>query len=160
MLPVALGLSASLCWGLADFVAGLETRRLPGVLVVCVSQAVGLVGVACLAVVTTELTPTAGLMPAAVVAGVTSAIGITALYRALSIGTMSIVAPITATGVAVPVIVGLIEGEGPREAQAFGIVAAAIGVLLVTRGNGSVQARALAPRKSIALALLAALFSG
>jgi len=35
-----------------------------------------------------------------------------AFYTALSIGTMSIVAPISATGVALPVIVGLIGGVG------------------------------------------------
>lgn len=43
MLAIALGLGASLAWGLADFMGGLLTRRRALVGVVCVSQATGLV---------------------------------------------------------------------------------------------------------------------
>ena len=51
-------------------------------------------------------------------------IGVTALasfYRALAIGTMSIVAPLSATGAAIPVLVGLASGERPSTIQFVGI---------------------------------------
>ena len=40
-------------------------------------------------------------------------VGLAAFYRALAMGTMSIVAPIAATGVCIPVIVGIADGEHP-----------------------------------------------
>jgi hypothetical protein len=44
-MAVALALIASLCWGVADFMGGSLSRRHPLLVVVLVSQAVGLAGV-------------------------------------------------------------------------------------------------------------------
>jgi drug/metabolite transporter (DMT)-like permease len=54
-------------------------------------------------------------------------------YRALAIGTMSVVAPISATAAAVPVLVGLIEGERPSTLQIAGMAIALAGVILASR---------------------------
>jgi drug/metabolite transporter (DMT)-like permease len=74
-------------------------------------------------------------------------------YRALALGTMSIVAPIAGTGLVVPVVVSLLRGERPGGLQVFGIVLATAGVVLASgpelRGIG-VQ------RRSVAYAVLAA----
>jgi drug/metabolite transporter (DMT)-like permease len=43
VLTVALALSASLCWGSADFLAGVATRRIPVLTVLLWSQVIGLV---------------------------------------------------------------------------------------------------------------------
>jgi drug/metabolite transporter (DMT)-like permease len=56
-----------------------------------------------------------------------------AFYRALAIGTMSVVAPISATAAAVPVLVGLIEGERPSTLQVAGMAIALAGVILASR---------------------------
>ena len=74
---------------------------------------------------------------------------------------MSIVAPIAATGVAVPVIVGIAGGDRPAAVQLVGIVAATIGVVLASRESPSEQARAGATTRAIVLlALVAALGFG
>src|SRR5918998_6331147 len=65
--------------------------------------------------------------------GALGLIALFAFYRALAIGTMSIVAPISATGVAIPVLVGLASGERPGALQVAGIVLACAGVILAAR---------------------------
>src|SRR4051794_18088048 len=59
MLAIALGLAASLTWGTADFVGGLQARRLPVVAVVLGSQISGLILVATVAGIRQEGLPTA-----------------------------------------------------------------------------------------------------
>jgi drug/metabolite transporter (DMT)-like permease len=57
------------------------------------------------------------------------AIGLSAFYRALAVGTMGIIGPIAATGAIVPVVYGLARGERPAVLQAVGIVIAVAGVV-------------------------------
>ena len=48
----------------------------------------------------------------AALAGLTGSIGVALLYKALAIGPMSVVAPVTAVcAVIVPLVVGLLQGE-------------------------------------------------
>ena len=58
-------------------------------------------------------------------------IGFAALYRALAVGAMSVVAPVSATAALVPVIVGVAAGEAPTIVQALGITLALGGAGLV-----------------------------
>jgi drug/metabolite transporter (DMT)-like permease len=57
------------------------------------------------------------------------AVGLAAFYRALAVGTMGIVGPISATGAIVPVAYGLARGEQPSVLQGVGIVVAVGGVI-------------------------------
>jgi drug/metabolite transporter (DMT)-like permease len=66
-------------------------------------------------------------------AGVSGAVGLTALYRAMTVGAMSIVTPIAATSAAVPVIVGFTQGDRPSSVQDVGFVLAFVGVVLASR---------------------------
>ena len=61
---------------------------------------------------------------------------------------MSIVAPVSATGAAVPVIVGVIGGERPGPIQAAGILLAMVGIVLAARepGGGARPAGPSGPR--------------
>jgi drug/metabolite transporter (DMT)-like permease len=61
-------------------------------------------------------------------------------YRALSIGTMGVVAPVAALGVAVPVVVGLARGEQPSAWQLLGIAVAVAGVVLASGPELSMRA--------------------
>jgi drug/metabolite transporter (DMT)-like permease len=154
-----LGFAASVCWGVGDYVGGTRTKLLPGVLVVLVSQAVGLVLVA--AIVLPGGVDVAGPdLVAAAVAGVATGLGVTALYKALAIGAMSIVAPISATGVIVPVTVGLLDGDRLAGLQAAGVVLAIVGVCLASTAVDDDPARRRAERLSIALAIGGALLIG
>jgi drug/metabolite transporter (DMT)-like permease len=172
VLAVALGLSSSLFWGLGDFLGGLQSRRVRVLAVLLVSQASGLVAIALgIAIARPQSPPLVDLWPAAA-AGLAGAIALSAFYRALAIGTMSIVAPVSATGAAVPVVVGIAGGDRPAALQLAGIIAAVVGVVLASReldepqkGSGlGVVARPdpgrVPERTSIALALVAALGFG
>jgi drug/metabolite transporter (DMT)-like permease len=97
----------------------------------------------------------ADLLPA-VIGGAAGTVALGAFYRALSIGTMSIVAPISATGAAVPVIAGIGGGDRPGALQLAGIAAALTGVVLASREAHEDEARARDARRSVALALVAA----
>jgi drug/metabolite transporter (DMT)-like permease len=157
---LALALTSSLCWGVSDFVGGLQSRRVPLLVVMLVSQWVGLLGlVVLLAVRGTGPPEIARLLPAAL-AGTAGLAALAAFYRGLAIGTMSIVAPIAATGVAVPVIVGVAGGDRPGGLQLAGLVAATVGVILASREGDASSASAERKRISIGLALVAALGFG
>ncbi len=66
-------------------------------------------------------------------AGVAGAVGLTALYRAMAVGAISIVTPIAATSAIVPVAVGFAHGDRPSSVQDLGIVLAFLGVTLASR---------------------------
>ena len=159
MLAVALAFASSLCWGLADFFGGLQSRVRPLVIVLLVSQ-VAAVAMG-LAFVVAARDPFPDLEPAALAtgAGVAGCAALAAFYRGLAIGTMSIVAPVSATGAAVPVLVGLAEGERPAALQIAGIVIAMAGIVLAAREPGG-AAPSRAVRASLVLAGLAALGFG
>ena len=136
MLAVVLAFSSSLCWGLADFLGGLQSRTRPLVTVLLVAQVAAVaMGVAFVAA---SGDPFPDLGPAALAtgAGVAGCAALAAFYRGLAIGTMSIVAPVSATGAAVPVLVGLAEGERPAALQIAGIVVAMAGIVLAAREPG------------------------
>jgi drug/metabolite transporter (DMT)-like permease len=70
--------------------------------------------------------------------GVAGGFALIAFYRALSFGTMTVVAPTTAIVSAVlPVIVGLVLGERPSVTALVGIVAACLAVALVSGAIGT-----------------------
>ena len=69
----------------------------------------------------------------AALAGAAGIVALGAFYRALAIGTMSVVAPISATAAAVPVLVGLAEGERPERAADRRHGDRAGGVILASR---------------------------
>jgi drug/metabolite transporter (DMT)-like permease len=104
-------------------------------------------------------TPSASAVGWAALAGSAGIIALAAFYRALAIGTMSVVAPISATAAAVPVLVGLVEGERPSTLQVAGMAAALAGVILASREP--IEEGAAPPnRAAIGLALVAALGFG
>lgn len=159
MLAVALAFTSSLCWGLADFLGGLQARRRPLVTVLLVAQIAAVaIGIA---FVLGSGDPFPDLGPAALAtgAGVAGCAALAAFYRGLAIGTMSIVAPVSATGAAVPVLVGLAQGERPGALQVAGIAIAMIGIVLAAREPGGGES-SRAVRASLLLAGLAALGFG
>ena len=159
MLAVALAFTSSLCWGLADFLGGLQARRRPLVMVLLIAQVAAVaLGIA---FVLGSGDPFPDLGPAALAtgAGVAGCAALAAFYRGLAIGTMSIVAPVSATGAAVPVLVGLAEGERPGALQVAGIAIAMLGIVLAAREPGGAEP-SRAVRTSLLLAGLAALGFG
>ncbi len=68
------------------------------------------------------------------VAGLMGSAGVGLLYRALAIGTMAVVAPLTAVcAVIIPVAAGVLLGERPGALASAGIVLALIAIVLVSQ---------------------------
>jgi drug/metabolite transporter (DMT)-like permease len=154
MLAVALALAASLCWGSGDFLGGLTTRRATLWAVVVGSQTVGLAGAALVVVLAGRpWIGLAGLWPV-LLGGLAGSVALMAFYKALAIGTMSIIAPITATSALIPLLWGLASGERPSELQLAGVALAVAGVLLATmqgsRRGDTIGAGALPGEPAIA----------
>ena len=157
MAAVALALAASVSWGLADFLGGLKSRRLGVLAVLFLSQAVGLLLVAVLVAARGEGPPDGGFLLLAAVAGLSGLVGLAAFYRGMAVGAMSVVAPISATGAAIPVAVGVATGDRPSAIQAVGLVLALVGVVAASREEGAAGARLAA---GTGLALVAAVGFG
>jgi drug/metabolite transporter (DMT)-like permease len=158
VLAVALGLGASLAWGMADFLGGLKSRKLDLLAVLAISQGVAL-GILLVAVVARGEGPPGGdALPWAVLAGAAGVLGLAAFYRGLAIGAMSVVAPIGGLGAALPVIVGIATGDRPSALQAAGIAVALGGVVLASREEAPKGGTRVAA--GVGLALLAALGFG
>jgi drug/metabolite transporter (DMT)-like permease len=123
-------------------------------------------------VATAEALPSGRTVWLSLLAGSAGALALGAFYRALALGTMSIVAPITSSGVIVPVVVGVASGDRPSVAQALAIPVIFAGVVLASR-EAAPEAAAAAPgrtpppsgarsagRTAVILALFAALAFG
>jgi drug/metabolite transporter (DMT)-like permease len=160
MTPVLLSLAASCCWGVADFIGGLQTKRVSVPVVLAIVEGVGLVLVLVIIAAAGEPLPGARAVVLSLVGGVAGVLALGCFYRALSIGTMSIVAPISATGVALPVIVGIATGDELSALVSAGLAVTVVGVILASREAHEDDHRAAAGRLSIGLALLAAVGFG
>jgi drug/metabolite transporter (DMT)-like permease len=162
MLGIALALAASVCWGSGDFLGGFSTRRASLWAVIIGSQAVGLVGATLVTLGTGHGWPGIQAVWPVMVGGLASVVAISCFYKALAIGTMSIVAPISATNALIPFVVGIAGGERPAAAQLAGVVLAAAGVILVAiepaRSGETIGAGALPGEPAVEPAGAAALF--
>jgi uncharacterized membrane protein len=98
MTPVLLSLAAACCWGVADFIGGLQSKRVAIPVVLAMVEGTGLVLVLLVVVATGEPFPEGRTVLLSLVGGVAGVLALGCFYRALAIGTMSIVAPISATG--------------------------------------------------------------
>jgi drug/metabolite transporter (DMT)-like permease len=137
---VLLALCSSLSFGVGDFLGGLATRRLRVLVVMVVSQATGLTGIAILVALRGDGPPDAVFVPFALASAALGVVGLMALYRGLATGMMSVVAPIAATAAVVPVLVGSATGERPAALQNLGIAVALGGVVLVSLAPTGAQA--------------------
>ncbi len=138
LATTAFGLASAVFWGAGDFSGGLATRRAGVYEVVLVSQAVGVVSLAALAVARTEPGPPLSVLGWASAAGLLGAVGIAALYRALAVGRMGIAAPVTALVAAALLVLFASLSQGlPSPAQLVGFGLGLGGVWFISRPEGS-----------------------
>jgi uncharacterized membrane protein len=161
VVAILLAFASAVSWGSADFLGGIQARKYAVLTVLAFSQAAGFAGVALLLALSGEPAPALTDLVPAMLGALGGIVALGAFYRALAIGTMSIVAPISATGAMVPVAGGLIAGDRPGAIQFAGIAVAIVGVTLASReAPDEDEARAADARKSVLLALVAALGFG
>src|SRR5262245_34889968 len=121
-----LALVSAVCYGAADFLGGLTSKRASTLAIVVLSQFAGLL----LLFLMLPLLPAASPVRAdylwGALAGLTGGVGVALLYRALAIGVMAVVAPTTAVcAVIIPVLAALLLGDRPG-ALTIGRIALAI----------------------------------
>lgn len=150
-----MALASSVVWGAADFSGGSLTKRLPTFAVTVVSQAAGFAALLVAAGVRGHVD--SGSFALGVVAGIGGGAGLAAFYRALSLGTMSVVSPLVACGAVVPFAISLATGERPTALAVGGAAAALAGAVLASleerRAESAERARAVVLAVVAALAL-------
>ncbi|HEY3921966.1 MAG TPA: DMT family transporter [Gaiellaceae bacterium] len=154
---LSLALSASLAWGIADFVGPWQGRTL-GALRVMLWAQVG--GIAMLAVVVAARGegPHHWAILWAIPAAISGTTGLYAYYRGMQIGAMAVVAPIAGASAIVPVVFGIATGDRPRTVQIAGIACAIVGVALAAQEHQQGGQRRVAA--GVGLAVLAAIGFG
>jgi len=160
MAALAFALGSSLLWGIADYLGGLKSRSFAVPVVLALMYLASLLAMAVFVLARGEGPPGSESVVAALCAGLVGIAALAAFYQALAIGTMSIVAPIASTGVALPVIVGIVGGEHPGLMRSIGIAAALGGVVLASREQDGGVLDRRQQRQSILLALVAGLGFG
>ncbi len=129
-----LAIGSAVLYGAADFTGGLASRRAGTTPVVLLSQASGLVLLALILPLLPHARPARPDLLWGVGAGVTGGIGVALLYRALAIGTMTVIAPTTAVcAVAIPAGVSVLLGERPAPLAIAGIALGIGSIVLVSR---------------------------
>jgi drug/metabolite transporter (DMT)-like permease len=133
----SLALLAALCFGVTHFVSGVVSRSWNGVTVAAAAQVGGTILSLVLAAALPTGHPTAGTLLWGSLSGIGSGVGVGFLYRAMSRGPMSVVAPVSdLAGVALPVVVGVVLLRERPSAWAFaGIVVGLVAIWLVSRGR-------------------------
>ncbi|MEU6261961.1 DMT family transporter [Saccharopolyspora shandongensis] len=141
MFALLLAVGSSLAYGCADFLGGLGARKAHVLRTVMIAAPASLA-------VELLLWPLLGAsFSTATVAwgaasGVASAAAFALLYRTLAIGPMNVLSPVTAlVSAALPVGVGLLQGEHLAAAGVVGLPLALVAVVLVSAGHGAGSAR-------------------
>lgn len=162
MLAISMALVSAISWGSADFLGGLQSRRFAVPIVLLGSSLGGMLFVGAILLATGDAAPPAHDLWLGSAAGVVGIFALSAFYRALEIGTMSIVAPISATGTAIPVIVGIIDGDKISVLAAIGLVLTVTGVMLASREQDASATGTTVEdhRTSVLLAIVAAVGFG
>ena len=158
-MAIALSLIAAVLYGAADFIGGLASRKTATVIVVIFSQLAGFAVLLCIVPFMDSHPLTIDLWRG-VGGGLLGAVGIVLLYRALAIGRMGIVSPVTAVIAAtIPVLFGLTIGERPSTLAWCGIGLAIIAVVLVSAHDPS-EERAQRAARGMPLGVPTAILSG
>jgi uncharacterized membrane protein len=157
-----LALSSAVLYGAADFIGGLTSRRADTVAIVLISQAAGLVMVTLILLLQQTSVPGRADWLWGSVAGLAGGIGVALLYRALAVGVMAVVAPITAVcAVVVPVAVAVLLGERPLVQQAAGMTLALLAIVLVSQASPEGHPNAGSHRRAgVGLAVVAGVAIG
>lgn len=152
-----LALVSAACYGAADFVGGLTSRRASALAVIVITQAAGLLALLPLVPLFGGGTASARDLLWGAGAGLAGGTGVALLYRSLAVGTMAIVAPTSASlAVIVPVAVDVLSGTRLSMRAAAGILLALAAIVLVSRGRDERRDA----RRGLPPGLVLALWSG
>jgi drug/metabolite transporter (DMT)-like permease len=136
LLGILYGILSAIGWGSGDFSGGLAARRITQYQVLAMASISGTLFLALLTLAFGEPLPPWHDLGWAVIAGISGATGVAALYQGLATGSAAVVAPISAvTSAALPFCYGLLVQGIPNLRQLMGLLAGLIGIWLVSRSH-------------------------
>jgi drug/metabolite transporter (DMT)-like permease len=156
-MAILFALGSSVVWGCADYMGGVFSRRQPLAAVTLVSQATGFAGLL-IWLAASGFHVDGRALGFGLLAGLGGGAGLALFYRALAVGTMSIVSPVAACGALVPFALALAGGERPSTLVLAGAVAALGGAVLASADEH--RADDAGRRKGVLLAVAAAFALG
>lgn len=153
---LALGLFASLAWGLTDLAGALASRRVGSVGVLAGAQLVSLALLLLIALGNRELLDPSTVpgFASGLVLGVFAAVAYLAFYAALRIGPISVVSPVVAAYGGLTVVLAVVfRGESLAPVQAIGAAVATFGIVLtgLVIGGSLRETRIAGPGVAVAL---------
>ncbi len=138
MLSIIYGIASAASWGAGDFAGGLSSRKVGAYRAVLYADFFGLLILAIVSIFHRESFPSGSVALNSFIGGTLGSIGLLILYHSLSVGQMSIAAPVSALFAALlPVIVGSVTEGLPTSIQFFGFALALAAVWLISQGDGA-----------------------
>lgn len=148
LLSILFGIASSLSWGAGDFAGGLSSRRVGAYRAVLYADFFGLFILAVAALFYREAFPSARGFINGLLGGAMGSFGLLILYYSLSVGQMSIAAPVSALFAALlPVIYGALTEGLPTSIQFVGFGLALAAVWLISQGDSGFHVGKLADLK-------------
>jgi drug/metabolite transporter (DMT)-like permease len=160
LLSILFGLGAALGWGAGDFTGGLASRKTGAYRAVFYSEVIGVALLLIVAQFSAEPLPNLKIFLLSMLAGALGTVGLIFLYQSMTLGLMSIAAPVSALlAAALPVLVGIFKEGIPQILTIFGFGFALFAVWMISQGEGGVT-DILAHLSDLKLPLLAGIGFG
>ncbi|HET7143920.1 MAG TPA: GRP family sugar transporter [Anaerolineales bacterium] len=160
MLSILFGLGSALSWGAGDFTGGLAARKSGAYRTVFYGEVIGTVILIFGILIIHEPFPNLRIWLISMLAGMLGSIGLLLLYHSMTLGLMSIAAPVSALLAAtLPVVVGLATEGLPELLTFIGFGFALFAVWMISQSAGGVT-DILAHLSDLKLPLLAGIGFG
>jgi drug/metabolite transporter (DMT)-like permease len=138
LIGTLFAISAAVVWGSSDFSGGFATRRTSTYQVLALSALSGVILLLLTALIWQESFPSWQGILWSMLAGIVGAVGLSALYYALSLGNSAIAAPTSAVvGATLPIFFTLLTKGLPSLLKIIGFVLAILGIWLVSYNTGA-----------------------
>lgn len=134
MLSIICGISTALCWGVADFIGGSNSRKVGPYSMTLGTIGCGLLFLLLASPVLAKSSLDASGWIICILAGAFDAVGILLLYLSMTLGRLSLAAPVSAlTAAALPVLFGIFTQGIPELPILSGLILALVAVGLVSQ---------------------------
>jgi drug/metabolite transporter (DMT)-like permease len=148
LLSIIYGIASSLSWGAGDFAGGLSSRKVGAYRAVLYADFFGLLILIVASLFYRESFPSGNVVFNSLIGGALGSFGLLILYYSLSVGQMSIAAPVSALFAALlPVIYGTFTEGLPTSIQFIGFALALAAVWLISQGDGGFHVSKLSDLK-------------
>ncbi len=139
MLSILFGLGSALSWGAGDFTGGIAARKTGAYRTVFYGEIIGTVVLIFAIMIIGEPFPDLRIWLISMLAGVLGSIGLLLLYHSMTLGLMSIAAPVSALlAAALPVVAGIFMEGLPKFLIFIGFGFALFAVWMISQSAGGV----------------------